>query len=822
MQAPPATPSMARNKRDAIYRILAQMKQDGINISDLEACRSHGASSTTSDMEDACSAQSDSSPSLLASPVSLDDSPLPRGQSLPKRSRKRTRATMDSDDETGSVQSTSVQLKARRSLAHDFASHSPSDEVLGSQDEGKDDENDSEGPSTARVPLSTAAEDVQASLASSISIDMDEVELVDTFMRLIFPSDDLAASAKRSRYRFDVRQAIQYQVRKLQSARTGGRWRRDIDPSPNGDMPEIIAGGVTQNGKTLIKVLAIVVGHLLGVSSIIVSTTRSGTSSLSNKIERYLLRDLHPKLQPTIKHICELDARKHGPEPMCNFLRKHGCLFINDTARQLYNASHTIQSARSCAHLGEDFPCQLILDEADSYYRNSSDPIQLEKALADLHQQVKPVLRWSVSATLIPVFLHLKDKKFGLDSDSIIYTQPDHTYVGVRDFKPLQIDGKNQFLMPKDLKPANLYSNHLTDEVIRQAVDKPCSLTLVITNPRVDAANNVFELARRIQNSYPRVAALIVVGRGRFYMPPPQPRLPEDSIAPPPAYVIRRMDVSALIEAIDGHVGLETPLVVLGYSQMIRGDTFRSNRRVPTHIICALGRAMSIEKMVQAMGRASYQDSKLEDNGFQHVTVLTYPQDFDSAQAYPQWLAEMQQKLQEGMGISEATSRLATYSDRANVIFRQNKPIGQRNDNLRLETSFEDPEPGCERPGRKFLDRLHAEDPVLQTLRAIAIENRETSETFKQELVDYNYKGTGMTAKEFADAYNERIGEGSRHVTVQAITCKLGKLVDNGVLERSKGRRVQPTRYWIASKELLQPSTAYRSSLGSSRLGMLS
>jgi hypothetical protein len=60
-----------------------------------------------------------------------------------------------------------------------------------------------------------------------------------------------------------------------------------------------------------------------------------------------------------------------------------------------------------------------------------------------------------------------------------------------------------------------------------------------------------------------------------------------------------------VIQHVDDTDRLETPLVVIDYSQMFRGDSFRSDCRVPTHICCALRTAMSIEKMVQTMGRAT-------------------------------------------------------------------------------------------------------------------------------------------------------------------------------------------------------------------------
>eukprot|EP00960_Hanusia_phi_P077069 768646-Hanusia_phi.AAC.7 len=782
----------------------------GIKSCELDACFPRDESSTCSADEN--SSPSNSSSSLGTSTEALSEALLKRTRRSFKRSlddqgdeaalllhKRRTRlSTSCLEAEAWGRPTSAVPVRrALRSLAHDIAT-----DICNGLDEEEEGNDDGEGLSPT-VPLSIGAAETQAQLASNISIDMPESELVEIFLQLIFPSNDPDTPTKLRKYRFDVRQMIKFQVRKLKSARVERRWKRDIDPSPDGDMPEIIAGGMTQNGKTRIKLLAIIVGHLLGVSSIIISTTRNGTTSLSNKMESYLHSDLRATLQPEIKHISELEYRKRGPQPMCNFLRKHGCLFVNDTAKQISNALEAIVSARTCAHLGEDFPCQLILDEADSYYRNSSELIKLEQELRRLHEEVKPVLRWNVSATLIPVFLHLRNKRVGLDSDSIIYTQPDDKYVGVRDFKPLQIDGKDQFLRPKDLTPANLYSNYLTDEMIKQAVNKPRSLTLVITNPRVNAANNVFELARRIQNSYPSVATLLVVGEGRFYYPPPRPRN-LSSFAPPPADIIKTMGVSATIQMIDEHVGLDTPLIVLGYSQMIRGDTFRSDRRVPTHIICSLGPAMSIEKMVQAMGRASYQDSKLQDNGFNHVTVLTYPQDYDSAQAYPQWLAEMQQKLQSGMGIGEATSSMAVYSDHANVVFRQTKSIGQRKDNLTLDTSFEDPEPGRERRGRKFLDRELAEDPQLQLLLDIARQHAESRESYQREMEDDSYE-IGITARTFTDAYNES-SENSAPLKVQSVSRHLERLVANGVLKKFKNGR-KPAKYWMASKDLLQPST---------------
>ena len=46
-----------------------------------------------------------------------------------------------------------------------------------------------------------------------------------------------------------------------------------------------------------------------------------------------------------------------------------------------------------------------------------------------------------------------------------------------------------------------------------------------------------------------------------------------------------------------------SPAAIFGYSQMIRGDSFRSDWRVPTHILQQLSNAMSVDRLVQSAGR---------------------------------------------------------------------------------------------------------------------------------------------------------------------------------------------------------------------------
>jgi len=290
----------------------------------------------------------------------------------------------------------------------------------------------------------------------------------------------------------------------------------------------------------------------------------------------------------------------------------------------------------------------VFMDEADAFYRNAEAPIKLEIAIKEFISSVKPILRMSVSATLIPVFLHLKDKREGVDVDSIIYTKPGDDYNGVQDFKPLLDEtGTPVFLSHGDLTRSNGYSHAKFDAVYTDAFAAERSLTLSISNPAVSAANNVHDHARKIQREFQHVGCIVFVGKGITYYPPKTGGRSEEDFE-------KSWTIGDVIQHADAQDGLKVPLVIIGYTQMIRGDSFRSDERVPTHICVNLVLQMSIEKMVQAMGRATYGDSKLQHNGFEHVTVLTLASDYDTAQAYPVWLQEMSDKLADGMSIHDA------------------------------------------------------------------------------------------------------------------------------------------------------------------------
>ena len=80
---------------------------------------------------------------------------------------------------------------------------------------------------------------------------------------------------------------------------------------------------------------------------------------------------------------------------------------------------------------------------------------------------------------------------------------------------------------------------------------------------------------------------------------------------------------SKILEDIDVYYKTR-PVFVFGYSQLVRGISYRSRRRVPSHFILLYKDGMPLCRLVQAAGRAmGEQASALRANGFNSVKLLT-------------------------------------------------------------------------------------------------------------------------------------------------------------------------------------------------------
>jgi hypothetical protein len=187
----------------------------------------------------------------------------------------------------------------------------------------------------------------------------------------------------------------------------------DIEDIEN-EMPEIIAGGVTQGNKTMIKAVGIWVAWRLGagnskvqkIATVVVSTTLNGTSSLHGKLDnKFSLFECLDCLFPSNSRpriVLAASASVNNLEHKKNMVQcilDGGCIVANDTAACIGKVISVIREARGMVE-GCRPQVQIFMDEADAFYRNADHPIKLEQSVKDL-LSVKPILRMSVSVSLI-------------------------------------------------------------------------------------------------------------------------------------------------------------------------------------------------------------------------------------------------------------------------------------------------------------------------------------------------------------------------------------------------------------------------------------
>ena len=110
----------------------------------------------------------------------------------------------------------------------------------------------------------------------------------------------------------------------------------------------------------------------------------------------------------------------------------------------------------------------------------------------------------------------------------------------------------------------------------------------------------------------------------------PLPSRPQDGHRlgqPPNVFQGKARVFSSVLESIDRHYP-KRPVFVFGYSQLVRGISYRSHRRVPSHFILLYKDGMPLCRLVQAAGRAmGEQASALRANGFGCVKLLTQAAD---------------------------------------------------------------------------------------------------------------------------------------------------------------------------------------------------
>lgn len=217
----------------------------------------------------------------------------------------------------------------------------------------------------------------------------------------------------------------------------------------------------------------------------------------------------------------------------------------------------------------------------------------------------------------------------------------------------------------------------LYEDALAPPVPKKGVLILNCTNPRVQAAGNIFQLAACIQNHYFRqekqIAVIVCIGRGVFVRRPGHKN--GRSCA-------KTITLSDAIQSIDREYGLEMPVAVFGFTKMRRCVSCRSDQRFPTHIVLSMGMGHCVENLGQALGRATGNGaSVLKTNGFHEVTILTLEEDWLVTMKYQNFVSEIHDRVkngEQGTAGEALGSNEIPFSDNANFQRHSKRRIGQQ------------------------------------------------------------------------------------------------------------------------------------------------
>ena len=471
----------------------------------------------------------------------------------------------------------------------------------------------------------------------------------------------------------------------------------------------MLGGGKCQSRKTPLKLCMFIMGRLLGVSTLLLTTGTSGRDDLFFKFTDMLrgcdLPSPFEYFEPseefcyrkkvetdTLTSLLKLPAGQPRQAPL---VLRHGtlgterrkdwaveqllqgvCLVANNScqamlsARQLLETAKTRGASRMISRRRHPFQFLLIMDEADDFYRteagtseNDDGAIKMEKEMKRL-RALGPLIKFDVSATLFAIYLTLVkiNRAVNVPFDDIFYVEASSEYVGTELFLPPEDEyGNPIFLNENELNKKNLYINQKVEDLWEDAAktehETSRALVLDATTSSVRAAGNIYEKANALLALHPHAVAVVVSG-GQIEWRTNRP------VASNPVdgrrwgarlYKGKEKMFQVILEREIEVRYPKRPIFVFGYSQLMRGLSYRSSRRVPSHYVLLYGKSMSICRLVQAAGRAhGDQATVLRQNGFEHVTLLTKAHDFDTIKNYPSFLEAIKTRMAGGATLQQA------------------------------------------------------------------------------------------------------------------------------------------------------------------------
>jgi hypothetical protein len=223
-----------------------------------------------------------------------------------------------------------------------------------------------------------------------------------------------------------------------------GKGNRKIKYS---EIPEHVAGGETQIGKTGYKALVGILGKQRSVLTVVVTTTRDLRNqliqSLSSDYFSALPDDLRPRCMSVTKPRSDPRSAAQYHQEVQRCISEHGVLVVNCSKYSVDRVCSKIAEVRG-RNRRLDF--LLIKDESDVLSRTEDGSLQLEAAMDRLTGKIKdegggrmsgPLLILNISATLLPVFLRLQAE--GRTDVTTHFGAPDsERYVAMEDMRPIR------------------------------------------------------------------------------------------------------------------------------------------------------------------------------------------------------------------------------------------------------------------------------------------------------------------------------------------------------------------------------------------------
>lgn len=450
---------------------------------------------------------------------------------------------------------------------------------------------------------------------------------------------------------------------------------------PSGEpFPSIqLVAGRTQSGKSNFKAVVKATCEVMYCPLIIIAKGVAEREDLKRKLDNLLDHSESP-----FKSWYGVSSNKRS-------------LVVNDTGAAITNKA--IRYVKELRDLKPHGKFVVIVDECDAAYRTDESSQEFEKAFNQL-MNLMPAFRIEISATPVPAWLVLIERGHKVDLMEIGTSED---YSGITDMKPLEDDNGNRiFLSPNQLRHyrgflspvrslagLTLHDTQVlfpkdaprrgadeceaeefalekgdwldfipyTDENVMRLYDDALSqpdpddgnakregiLLLDCTASRVVVDENIFQKAVGVQNHYfvqgKPMVVVVFVGTGIYLR---RPGFENGRYIPS-----KQKSIVDVINHLDQEYGLAMPIFVFGWTKMRRCISYRSDRRVPTHMVLLLGNNQSDESYIQALGRATFNGlgTVLTKNGHSHVTILTSKNDFAMARKYQKYIPVLSQLI---------------------------------------------------------------------------------------------------------------------------------------------------------------------------------